>query len=325
MSPRAPPVRAQARHGPGRCRGQRRAARRRPSGRRQGRDRQCRRPVRPGQRDRRHHRRGLRQGRQGRRHLRGGVLDDGDRARVHRGHAVRQGLYLPYFVTDADRMEAVLEDAYILIHQSKISAIAELLPVLEKVVQSGKPLLIVAEDVDGEALSTLVVNKIRGTFNAVAVKAPGFGDRRKAMPRTSPSLTGGQVVAEEVGLKLDQVGLEVLAPPVGSSSPRTPRRSSTAPARPPTSTPGSRRSSRRSTAPTRTGTARSFQERLAARRRGLRHQGRRPHRGGAEGEEAPHRGRHLGDPRGHRGGHRRRWWICPGPRQRRDRRPQPRR
>ena len=121
-----------------------------------------------------------------------------------------KGYISAYFVTDADRMEAVLEDAYILIHQSKISAIAELLPVLEKVVQSGKPLLIVAEDVDGEALSTLVVNKIRGTFNAVAVKAPGFGDRRKAMLQDLAILTGGQVVAEEVGLKLDQVGLEVL-------------------------------------------------------------------------------------------------------------------
>ncbi len=107
-------------------------------------------------------------------------------------------------------MEAVLEDAYVLINQGKISAIADVLPMLEKVVQAGKPLLIIAEDVDGEALSTLVVNKIRGTFNVVAVKAPGFGDRRKAMLQDIAILTGGQVVAEEVGLKLDQVGLEVL-------------------------------------------------------------------------------------------------------------------
>ena len=121
-----------------------------------------------------------------------------------------KGYISPYFVTDPERMEAVLEDAYILINQGKISAIADLLPLLEKVVQAGKPLLIIAEDVDGEALSTLVVNKIRGTFNVVAVKAPGFGDRRKAMLQDIAVLTGGQVVAAEVGLKLDQVDLDVL-------------------------------------------------------------------------------------------------------------------
>ena len=121
-----------------------------------------------------------------------------------------KGYISPYFVSDPERMEAVLEDAYVLINQGKISAIADILPVLEKVVKSGKPLVIIAEDVDGEALSTLVVNKIRGTFNVVAVKAPGFGDRRKAMLQDMAVLTGGQVVAEEVGLKLDQVGLETL-------------------------------------------------------------------------------------------------------------------
>jgi chaperonin GroEL len=121
-----------------------------------------------------------------------------------------KGYISPYFVTDPERMEAVLEDAYVLIHQSKISSVQDLLPLLEKVVGAGKPLVIVAEDVDGEALSTLVVNKIRGTFNAVAVKAPGFGDRRKAMLQDLAVLTGGQVVSEEVGLKLDTVGLEVL-------------------------------------------------------------------------------------------------------------------
>jgi chaperonin GroEL len=121
-----------------------------------------------------------------------------------------KGYISPYFVTDAERMEAVLDDPYILINQGKISAIAELLPLLEKVIQAGKPLFILAEDVDGEALSTLVVNKIRGTFTTAAVKAPAFGDRRKAMLQDIATLTGGQVISAEVGLKLDQVGLEVL-------------------------------------------------------------------------------------------------------------------
>src|SRR5829696_7779063 len=121
-----------------------------------------------------------------------------------------KGYLSPYMVTDPERMEAVLEDAYVLLHQAKISTVAELLPLLEKVIQSGKPLFIVAEDVDGEALATLVVNKIRGTFTGIAVKAPGFGDRRKAMLQDMAVLTGAQVVAPEVGLKLDQVGLEVL-------------------------------------------------------------------------------------------------------------------
>jgi chaperonin GroEL len=121
-----------------------------------------------------------------------------------------KGYLSPYFVTDQESMEAVLDDPYILLHQGKISAIAEMLPLLEKVIQAGKPLFILAEDVEGEALSTLVVNKIRGTFNAVAVKAPAFGDRRKAMMQDIATLTGGQVIAPEVGLKLDQVGLDVL-------------------------------------------------------------------------------------------------------------------
>ena len=121
-----------------------------------------------------------------------------------------KGYISPYFVTDAERMESVLEDASVLIVNGKISAIADLLPLLEKVVQSGKPLLIVAEDVDGEALSTLVVNSIRKTVKIAAVKAPGFGDRRKAMLQDIAVLTGAQVVSAEVGLKLDQVGLEVL-------------------------------------------------------------------------------------------------------------------
>jgi chaperonin GroEL len=115
-----------------------------------------------------------------------------------------------YFATDMERQEAVLEDPYILIANSKISNVKDLLPILEKVMQSGKPLLIIAEDVEGEALATLVVNKIRGTFKSVAVKAPGFGDRRKAMLGDIATLTGGQVITEEVGLKLDSIGLDLL-------------------------------------------------------------------------------------------------------------------
>ena len=113
-------------------------------------------------------------------------------------------------MTDADRMEAVLENPYILLSQNKISSVSELLPILEKIAQSGKPLMIIAEDVDGEALSTLVVNRIRGTFPSVAVKAPAFGDRRKAILEDIAILTGATVVSPEVGLKLDQVGIEVL-------------------------------------------------------------------------------------------------------------------
>jgi chaperonin GroEL len=121
-----------------------------------------------------------------------------------------KGYISAYFVTDPERMETVVEDAYVLLTGGKISSMQDFLPLLEKIAQSKKPLLIVAEDVEGEALSTLVVNKIRGLLNAVAVKAPGFGDRRKAMLEDMAVLTGGQVVSEEVGLKLDQVGLDVL-------------------------------------------------------------------------------------------------------------------
>jgi chaperonin GroEL len=121
-----------------------------------------------------------------------------------------KGYIAPHFMTDPERMEAVLEDAYILIGNQKISAVKDLLPVLEKVMQTGKPIVIIAEDVEGEALATLVVNKIRGTFKSVAVKAPGFGDRRKAMLGDIAVLTGGQVISEEVGLKLENVGVDLL-------------------------------------------------------------------------------------------------------------------
>ena len=121
-----------------------------------------------------------------------------------------KGYISPYFVTDPERMEAVLDDAYVLLVSSKISAVKDLLPVLEKVMQGGKPLAIIAEDVEGEALATLVVNKIRGTFKSAAVKAPGFGERRKAMLQDIAILTGGQVVSEEVGLKLENIGVDLL-------------------------------------------------------------------------------------------------------------------
>jgi chaperonin GroEL len=121
-----------------------------------------------------------------------------------------KGYISPYLVTDPERLEAVLEDAYILIHQAKISSMADFLPLLEKIAQVKRPLLVIAEDVEGEALATLVVNKIRGLLSVVAVKAPGFGDRRKAMLEDAAVLTGGTVVAEEVGIKLDSIGLESL-------------------------------------------------------------------------------------------------------------------
>jgi len=121
-----------------------------------------------------------------------------------------KGYISAYFISDPERMETVLEEPYILLANSKISAVKDLLPVLEKVMQSGKPLVIIAEDVEGEALATLVVNKVRGTFKSVAVKAPGFGDRRKAMLQDMAILTGGQVISEEVGLKLENTQLDML-------------------------------------------------------------------------------------------------------------------
>ena len=121
-----------------------------------------------------------------------------------------RGYISPYMITDPDKMEAVLEEPYILITDKKISAIQDILPVLEKVVQTGKPLLIIAEDMEGEALATLVVNKLRGTFNCVAVKAPAFGERRKAMLDDIAILTAGQVASEDLGIKLENVTLDML-------------------------------------------------------------------------------------------------------------------
>jgi chaperonin GroEL len=129
---------------------------------------------------------------------------------VVEGMQFDRGYLSPYFVTDPDRMEAVLEDAYVLIHEKKISSMKDLLPVLEQVARAGKPLLIIAEEVEGEALATLVVNKIRGTLSGAAVKAPGFGDRRKAMLEDIAILSGGRLIAEELGLKLENVTLKDL-------------------------------------------------------------------------------------------------------------------
>jgi chaperonin GroEL len=129
---------------------------------------------------------------------------------VVEGMQFDKGYLSPYFITDSEAMEVVLEDAYILIHEKKISALKDLLPVLEQVAQTGKPLLIIAEDIEGEALATLVVNKLRGTLNIAAVKAPGFGDRRKEMLKDIASVTGGEVVSEELGLKLENTKMDML-------------------------------------------------------------------------------------------------------------------
>src|ERR671929_182732 len=129
---------------------------------------------------------------------------------VREGMQFDRGYISPYFITDADKMRAVLEDPYVLIHEKKLSSLQALLPLLEAVVQSGKPLLIVAEDVEGEALATLVVNKLRGGLKVAAVKAPGFGDRRKAMLEDIAIVTGGQVISEDLGIKLENVTLEML-------------------------------------------------------------------------------------------------------------------
>ena len=216
-----------------------------------------------------------------------------------------KGYISPYMVTDQDRMEAVLEDPYILIANQKIGSVRDVLPVLEQVIQAGKPILIIAEDVEGEALATLVVNKLRGTFTGVAVKAPGFGDRRKRMLEDIAILTGGEVITEEMGLKLENTQLSQLGrarrvvvakdnttiidgggDSDGHQGPHQPDQV------------GDREHRLRLRPREAAGEARE-----ARRRRGGR-QGRRCHRDRDEGEEAPRRGRAAGHPGRPRGGHR---------------------
>ena len=225
-----------------------------------------------------------------------------------------KGYISPYFVTDPERMEATLDDAYVLLVSSKISSVRDLVPVLEKVMQGGRPLVIIAEDVEGEALATLVVNKIRGTFKSAAVKAPGFGERRKAMLQDMAILTGGQVISEEVGLKLENVTLDLL----GSAKRVIITKDETTDRR-------GRRHRGRHQGSDQPDQGRDRQHRLGLRpreapgaprqavRRCRRAQGRRRHRGGAEGEEAPHRGRRVDHQGGHRRGRRARRWRGPAP------------
>ena len=237
-----------------------------------------------------------------------------------------KGYISPYFITDPERLEAVLEDAYVLIHQAKISSMQDFLPLLEKIAQVKRPLLVVAEDVEGEALATLVVNKIRGLLNVVAVKAPGFGDRRKAMLEDMATLTGGTVVSR--GAR-HQAGLGR----PGEPGPRPPdrRHQGRHHGR------GRGRRQGRDRGPDQADPDRDREHRFGlgpgeaagaagqAVRRCLRAAGRRGDRGGAEGEEAPPGGRHLRYPGRHRGGHHRRRRQRPGARGRRARRPGPHR
>ena len=176
---------------------------------------------------------------------------------VVEGMQFDRGYISPYFVTNPESMEAVLENPFILIHDKKICTMKDLLPILEQIAKIGKPLLIIAEDIEGEALATLVVNKLRGTLHVAAVKAPGFGDRRKAMLEDIAILTGGQVISEDLGFKLDNLTSRCWAPPRRSPSTRTTPPSSTAPATGKPSRAGSSRSAPRSKKPPATTTGRS--------------------------------------------------------------------
>ena len=230
---------------------------------------------------------------------------------VVEGMQFDRGYLSPYFVTDPDRMEAVLEDAYILIHEKKISSMKDLLPLLEQVARAGKPLLVIAEEVEGEALATLVVNKIRGTFSCVAVKAPGFGDRRKAMLEDIAILTGGRLIAEELGLKLENVTLKDLgrAKRIVVDKDNTTiidgARQEDRHRGPHQADPGPDRGDHLGLRPREAAGAAG---QAGGRRRG--HQGRRGHRGRDEGEEGARGRRHARHARRGRGGRRPRRRRC---------------
>ena len=225
-----------------------------------------------------------------------------------------KGYISPYFVTDAERMEAELEDPYILLVSSKISTVKDLLPLLEKVMQGGKPLAVIAEDVEGEALATLVVNKIRGTFKSVAVKAPGFGDRREAMLADMAILTGGEVISEKVGLKLENADLALLG-----------RARKVVVTKDETTIVDGAGDADQIAGPGQPDPRRDRADRLRLRpreaagapgqagRRCCGHQGRGGDRGRAQGAQAPHRGRRAQREGGRRGGHRRRRRRRPDP------------
>ena len=222
-----------------------------------------------------------------------------------------KGYISPYMVTDQDRMEAVLEDPYILIANQKIGSVRDVLPVLEQVIQSGKTILIIAEDVEGESLATLVVNKLRGTFTGVAVKAPGFGDRRKRMLEDIAILTNAEVITEELGLKLENTEVKQLG-----------RARRVVVTKDTTTIVDGAGEAAGDQGPHQPDQGRSREHRLGLRsreaagkarkalRRRRRGQGRGGYRDGDEGEEAPRRGRPAGHTGGTRGGHRARWWRC---------------
>ena len=237
------------------------------------------------------------------------------------GMQIDRGYVSPYFVTNTERMEASLDEPYILITDKKISAVADILPVLEKVLQVTKNFVIIADDVDGEALATLVVNKLRGTINALAVKAPGFGDRRKAMLEDIAILTGGTFITEEMGRKLENAQVADLgrARRVVVHQGRDDDHRGLRHRR---GDPGPHQADQ---GPDRRDDLRLRPREAAgapgqARRRRRRHQGRRRDRGRAEGEEAPRRGRAVRDPRRRRRGHRPRRRRRAAPRHRRPRR-----
>ena len=216
---------------------------------------------------------------------------------VVEGMQFDRGYLSPYFVTDQESMETVLQDAYLLIHENKISNLKDLLPLLEKVSKAGKPLLIIAEDVEGEALATLVVNKIRGTLQIAAVKAPGYGDRRKAMLQDLAVLTGGTVITEDLGISLDSVQLNDLVRPSAQSSTKTTPRLSKVPARKPTSKAAWNRFVAKSKKPLRLRSGKAARTSGQAGRRRRSHRRWRCYRSRNEGKEGTRRRRAARNPR----------------------------